>query len=98
VLWNRVLVTGFSTLIFNFRGVGHSKGEYDEGDGEVRDVFAALQFLNSHLKDDAQIMLAGYSFGAWVMSRAAREIEKFDSLFLISFPFIVYKSDLSEEI
>lgn len=84
---------GYSTLIFNFRGVGHSKGEYDEGDGEVRDVFAALQFLNNHLKDNAQIMLAGYSFGAWVMSRAAREIEKFDSLFLISFPFIVYKSD-----
>ncbi|MBS1238649.1 MAG: alpha/beta hydrolase [Deltaproteobacteria bacterium] len=84
---------GYSTLIFNFRGVGHSKGEYDEGDGEIRDVFAALKFLNNHLKDNAQIMLAGYSFGAWVMSRAAREIEKFDSLFLISFPFIVYKSD-----
>ena len=84
---------GYSTLIFNFRGVGHSKGEYDEGDGEVRDVLAALQFLNNHLKDNAQIMLAGYSFGAWVMSRAAREIEKFDSLFLVSFPFIVYKSD-----
>ena len=84
---------GYSTLIFNFRGVGHSKGEYDEGDGEVRDVFAALQFLKDHVNDNAQIMLAGYSFGAWVMSRAALEIEKFDSLFLISFPFIVYKSD-----
>jgi alpha/beta superfamily hydrolase len=84
---------GYSTLVFNFRGVGHSKGEYDEGEGEIRDVFAALQLLKGHLRDNAQIMLAGYSFGAWVMSRAALEIDKFDGLFLISFPFIVYKSD-----
>jgi alpha/beta superfamily hydrolase len=84
---------GYSTLVFNFRGVGHSKGEYDEGEGEIRDVFAAVQLLKGHLRDDAQIMLAGYSFGAWVMSRAALEIDKFDGLFLISFPFIVYKSD-----
>ena len=84
---------GYSTLIFNFRGVGHSKGEYDEGEGEVQDVFAALQFLKDHLKDNALIMLAGYSFGAWIISRAAQEIENFDGLFLISFPFVVYKSD-----
>ena len=84
---------GYSTLVFNFRGVGHSKGEYDEGEGEVRDVFAAHRFLQKHLKDNAQIMLAGYSFGAWVMSRAALEIEQFDGLFLVSFPFVVYKSD-----
>jgi uncharacterized protein len=84
---------GYSTLIFNFRGVGHSKGEYDEGEGEIRDVFAALLLLKKYLRENAQIMLAGYSFGAWVMSRAALEIEKFDGLFLISFPFVVYKSD-----
>jgi uncharacterized protein len=84
---------GYSTLIFNFRGVGHSKGEYDEGEGEIRDVFAALLHLKKYLKDNATIMLAGYSFGAWVMSRAALEIEEFDGLFLISFPFVVYKSD-----
>jgi len=84
---------GYSTLIFNFRGVGHSKGEYDEGDGEVRDALAALQCLKDHLSDDAHIMLAGYSFGAWVVSRAAQEIENFEGLFLVSFPFLVYKSD-----
>jgi uncharacterized protein len=84
---------GYSTLIFNFRGVGRSKGEYDEGEGEVRDVLAALKCLKEHLKEDARVMLAGYSFGAWVMSRAALEIEQFEGLFLISFPFVVYKSD-----
>ncbi len=38
-------------------------------------------------------MLAGYSFGAWVISRAAMKAETFDGLFLVSFPFVVYKSD-----
>ncbi len=84
---------GYTTLTFNFRGVGHSKGEYDEGEGEVQDALAANTFLRSRLGDNAHIILAGYSFGAWVMSRAALNIPEFDALFLISFPFVVYKSD-----
>ena len=82
---------GFTTLIFNFRGVGNSKGEYDEGDGEVRDATAAYGVLKEHLDNDAHITLAGYSFGAWVISRSALEIDRFDSLFLVSFPCLIYK-------
>jgi hypothetical protein len=84
---------GFTTLIFNFRGVGDSKGEYDEGDGEVRDATAAYGALRKQLDDDARITLAGYSFGAWVISRSALEIDDFDSLFLVSFPCLIYKYD-----
>lgn len=84
---------GYTTLIFNFRGVGDSGGEYDEGEGEVRDATAAYEFLTGHLDDDARITLAGYSFGAWVVSRSALEIKKFDSLFLVSFPCLIYKWD-----
>jgi len=84
---------GFSTLVFNFRGVGHSLGEYDEGEGEVRDVLAGLQYLKNRLTVKARIVLAGYSFGAWVVSTAALGIDDFDGLFLVSFPFVVYKSD-----
>ncbi len=84
---------GFTTLIFNFRGVGDSKGEYDEGDGEVRDATAAYRVLKEQLDDDAHITLAGYSFGAWVISRSALGIDNFDSLFLVSFPCLIYKYD-----
>lgn len=55
---------GFSTLRFNFRGVGVSEGRYDNGDGERRDVAAALAFLAG--RGATAIDLAGYSFGAWV--------------------------------
>lgn len=56
---------GFSTLRFNFRGVGRSGGSYGEGIGEQEDVKAAVDYLGSHVKDDG-IVLSGYSFGAMV--------------------------------
>jgi uncharacterized protein len=55
---------GYSTLRFNFRGVGGSQGEYDNGQGEQEDVNAALHYLAEQGKN--VVDLAGYSFGAWV--------------------------------
>ncbi|MBW1999241.1 MAG: alpha/beta hydrolase [Deltaproteobacteria bacterium] len=55
---------GYSTLRFNFRGVGRSEGSYDGGCGEQDDVAAALGFLSGIGK--RHLYLAGYSFGAWV--------------------------------
>jgi uncharacterized protein len=71
-MWNPVVETvtqalfsaGFSTLRFNFRGVGESGGIFDEGRGEQEDLLTALTFLEDRgLKE---ILPAGYSFGAWV--------------------------------
>jgi uncharacterized protein len=55
---------GFSTLRFNFRGVGASEGRFDNGVGERADVQAALTYAADLGMTD--IDLAGYSFGAWV--------------------------------
>jgi len=65
---------GFSTLRFNFRGVGGSEGTHDQGEGEQEDVASAIAFMSS--KGKKEIDLAGYSFGAWVN---ARGIEKYGS-------------------
>jgi alpha/beta superfamily hydrolase len=55
---------GYTTLRFNFRGVGSSQGSYGDGIGEQEDVRAAIAYLaDLGIK---QIDLAGYSFGAWV--------------------------------
>jgi uncharacterized protein len=57
---------GFSTLRFNFRGVGRSGGSYSEGVGEREDVKAAVDHLFSALGHSASpLVLLGYSFGAW---------------------------------
>jgi len=61
-------IKGYSTLKFNFRGVGNSRGQYDNGVGEQKDVLAALSFLADMGME--RIDLAGYSFGAWVNAHA----------------------------
>jgi alpha/beta superfamily hydrolase len=83
---------GFTTLRFNFRGVGGSEGSYGEGQGEVEDLVGAVEFLKRQIDKDAAIMLAGYSFGAWICSMAASRLDKLDGLFLVSYPFAFYES------
>jgi alpha/beta superfamily hydrolase len=75
---------GYSTLRFNFRGVGMSQGRHEEGRGEQEDVRLAIQFLASHGK--TRIDLAGYSFGAWVNTLAKATHPLVNVLVLISPP------------
>src|SRR6185312_15026017 len=56
---------GLTTLRINFRGVGQSTGEHDEGRGELEDVRAGLQYLAETFPGQA-ITLCGFSFGARV--------------------------------
>jgi alpha/beta superfamily hydrolase len=55
---------GLATLRFNFRGVGGSRGSWDEGRGEQDDVRAALAHLRGLLGPPARLALAGYSFAS----------------------------------
>jgi alpha/beta superfamily hydrolase len=70
--------SGWTALRFNFRGVGASAGEHDEGRGETEDLLA----LVADQAPEGQLALAGFSFGSFVASRAlhslwpARSIEK----------------------
>jgi len=57
---------GFSVLRFNFRGIGLSQGEYDNGAGELQDAAYALDFIQSHNQNAPFTWVTGYSFGAWI--------------------------------
>ena len=57
---------GFTCLRFNFRGVGRSQGEYDQGIGELSDAAAALDFLQGMNPNAKHCWVAGFSFGAWI--------------------------------
>ena len=57
---------GFNVLRFNFRGVGRSQGEYDEGIGELSDAASALDYLQSMNQNAKHCWVAGFSFGAWI--------------------------------
>ncbi len=57
---------------FNFRGVGKSTGEFDEGRGELDDLFAVIEWVKQ-VKPQAKIWLAGFSFGSLVAAKAATQ-------------------------
>ena len=57
---------GFSVLRFNFRGVGRSQGEYDNGQGELSDAASALDWLQSYNPNAETCWVGGFSFGAWI--------------------------------
>jgi uncharacterized protein len=84
---------GFTTLRFNFRGVGGSGGSYGDGEGETDDGEACLRYLKGRLSVDAEVMLAGYSFGAWISSRVAFRTGHRDGLFLVAYPFGFYGTE-----
>lgn len=86
---------GFTTLRFNFRGVGGSQGEYDDGRGEQRDILGALAYLR---KLGAQhLHLAGYSFGAYVCFRLMPAEPDVKRLIMVSPPvgFMAFPPDVA---
>ena len=75
---------GYSTLKFNFRGVGRSEGAYGNGLGEQKDVLSALSFLADMGME--RIDLAGYSFGAWVNAHAIQADTLTKQMIMVSPP------------
>jgi alpha/beta superfamily hydrolase len=61
---------GAPAIRFNFRGVGTSAGEYDEGTGETEDALAVVAYGRDRWPH-AALWLAGFSFGGAVAIRAA---------------------------
>jgi uncharacterized protein len=90
----------YTTLRFNFRGVGRSTGNYDEGKGEQEDIIAAGKYLQSI--GIPKISFAGYSFGSWVGSKVIeRYRQTFADVIFVSPPINYFDfnfSKLSNEI
>ena len=60
---------GLPVARFNFRGVGKSEGTHDNGQGEVSDALSVMDFVAAKYPG-VPLLVAGFSFGAWVGSRA----------------------------
>jgi len=61
---------GWSAVRFNFRGVGASGGQYDEGRGEIQDMHEVVRSV----APEGALALAGFSFGAFVASQVVAEL------------------------
>jgi alpha/beta superfamily hydrolase len=64
---------GHAVLRPNFRGVGASGGEHDHGRGETEDTLIVLDEAR-RIFGELPVILAGYSFGAYVQTRVAEAL------------------------
>jgi alpha/beta superfamily hydrolase len=82
---------GFSTLRFNFRGVGRSGGSYSDGVGEREDVKGAIEYLFRTLNHpDLPLIVIGYSFGAWTGLSAVVQDDRMKGMVAIAPPLELY--------
>lgn len=64
---------GWKSVRFNFRGVGASAGQWDEGRGEVDDALAVIRALH---EPGCALVLGGFSFGGYVATQAAARLRE----------------------
>ena len=75
----------YTTLCFNFRGVGRSTGHYGGGLAEQDDARAALAYVLAHT-GASHAILAGYSFGAVVALAVGAATAAVDAIIAVAPP------------
>jgi uncharacterized protein len=67
----------YVTYRTNFRGVGATEGEHDNGIGERDDLRAVLDYMRAQPgQADMPLVLAGFSFGTFVLSHVAARLRE----------------------
>jgi alpha/beta superfamily hydrolase len=64
---------GYVSLRPNFRGIGKSEGEHDEGRGETEDLLRVAEYAKKAF-GPLPLVLAGFSFGAAVQTQVAQRV------------------------
>jgi alpha/beta superfamily hydrolase len=83
---------GYAALRFNFRGVGRSTGQFNQGIGEKEDAAAAIRWLESKYPA-LDLAMIGYSFGAWVGLGAGHSAPRTKALVGLGLPLDMYNFD-----
>ena len=65
---------GYAALRFNFRGTQMSEGEFDNGNGELDDALAAIDWMRAR-SPELPLWVSGFSFGAAIAVKAAVAID-----------------------
>jgi len=66
---------GYVTVAYNFRGVGKSEGEHNQGIGEQDDLVQVVKWAKARF-NSTHLTLAGFSFGSYVALKAYQEFNK----------------------
>ncbi len=74
--FNAFMENDFSVCRFNFRGVGKSDGQFDNGQGELADAAASLDWLERENFDNSQCWVTGFSFGSLIAMQLGNAVSK----------------------
>lgn len=96
VLQRALVDVGWLALRFNFRGVGNSEGSYQEGEGELKGVAGAVDYVLEQAGDDATLLVGGWSFGAHTTLRYALVDERVAGWFGVGLPYRKREMDVPE--
>ena len=83
---------GYAALRFNFRGVGASTGNFDQGIGEKEDVVSVIDWLEQR-HPATPLVLIGFSFGAWVGLQVGCADSRIGALAGLGLPLNFYDFD-----
>lgn len=72
-VFKALLSQGFHAIRFNYRGVGESDGEFADAIGETEDCLAVIHWVQQQTPE-LPLVLAGFSFGAYVAASAASQL------------------------
>ena len=81
--YNCFYKNNFSVIRINFRGVDKSDGVFDNGQGELSDAAAALDWIEKENPGYSQCWVSGFSFGALICMQLIMrrpEVNKFISI------------------
>jgi len=82
-IYNCFYKNNFSVIRINFRGVEKSDGVFDDGQGELSDAAAALDWLERENPGYSQCWVSGFSFGSLICMQLIMrrpEVNKFVSV------------------
>jgi alpha/beta superfamily hydrolase len=85
-LFDMFVKRGFATLRFNFRGVGRTQGEFDNGAGELADAAQVLDYLEAANENPKYCWVAGYSFGAFICLQLLMRRPEIDGFIAVAPP------------
>lgn len=80
----------FNVLRFNYRGCGKSPGVFSDGENEVADIAACLDWLLGENLSPPQLWVAGFSFGSWIGMQLLMRRPEFAYFVSISPPANIY--------
>lgn len=89
-MYNAFSKQGFSVLRFNFRGIGRSQGQFDNGEGELSDAADALDWLQNNNPNAKSCWIAGFSFGAWIAMQLLMRRPEIESFVAVGLPANMY--------